>query len=109
MAESHPSEIEPEDSDSDLEYSDAIEQDLSSLDLTKDEFGDSKKKTIFDGKEDSKKKDEEMFFDGKEDLEDEAEKVEAEEKEDPLKERKESEDKLTDEERDVPTFNFHNL
>ena len=89
MAEAHHSQIDPEESDSDLDYSDAIEQDLASLDLTKDEFADLKRK------------DEETFFDGKEELEEEAEKSEAEEKEDPFKERQESEDKLTDEEREV--------
>ena len=88
---------------SDLEHSDAIEQDLALLDLTKDEFADLQRK------------DEETFFDGKEELED-AEKSEAEEKEDSFKERQESEDKLTDQEievilKNIKTFscNFWNF
>jgi hypothetical protein len=47
-----------------------------------------------------KRKDEETFFDGKEVLDD-AEKSEAEEKEDSFKDWQESEDKLTNEEREV--------
>ncbi len=90
-----PEQIDPEtDSDSDIEYSDALDLD-SDLKL-RDEFSNPEKRTIEDGT-----KEEEEFFDGIEDGERKDDPTRDDQSEDPLKERQEMEDKLTDEEREV--------
>ena len=92
MAEAY-REIEPEDSDSDLEYSDALENELGNADLKSDEFSAVKK----DEKIDSNDK----FFDVEGAEEDKADSDEDDPKIDPLKLRQEEEDKISDEEREV--------
>ena len=88
-----PEQIDPEaDSDSNVEYSDALDLD-SDLKL-RDEFTKPEKRT----------KEEDEFFDGIEDggrSETDDPTSDDPEPEDPLKERQEREDKLTDEEREV--------
>jgi len=93
-----PEQIDPEaDSDSDVEYSDALDLD-SDLKL-RDEFDKSEKRT----------KEEEEFFDGIEDggKSETDDPTADDQSEDPLKERQEREDKLTDEEREVKIFTSH--
>jgi len=88
-----PEQIDP-DSDSDVEYSDALDLD-SDLKL-RDEFSKPEKRS----------KEEDEFFDGIEDGEKSGidDPTSDDRSEDPLKERQELEDKLTDEEREVKSW-----
>ena len=90
-----PEQIDPEaDSDSDVEYSDALDLD-SDLKL-RDEFDKPEKRT----------KEEDEFLYGIDDgaKSETDDPTTDDQSEDPLKERQEREDKLTDEEREVNTF-----
>ena len=101
MAEAQQPQIISEDSDSEVEYSDALD-----LDCNGDEDGNLKSdelKNLGKGKVQEKQNGNDDFFDT-EDHEKSDEEDEEEEEDQPvdhLKERKESEEKLTDEEREV--------
>ena len=99
MAEAHP-QIISEDSDSEVEYSDALDLDCNGD--TNGTFKSDELKNLEKSKVREKQAGDDDFFDTEDhDKSDEDESEDKEQPVDPLKERKEAEEKLTDEEREV--------